>query len=470
MKHRQPCLRGTIGVALVVLTLIIAPACRQDAPKDEARKEAPAAEERPEAEPAPEPAPEPATEPAPEPTAEEAPAPPPPAAPDPEVKGRSLVNAALAAAGGAEALKAGFANYTLSSRGVYGGVAYTMASAWAAPDKMIMDITSERHPAGMGMAYIGDTCWTRMADVVLDCSPADAKGVPMMLWAAHLTTLYPLADEELRLAYTGDADVDGTKAALVDVSKDGGPGVVTFAFSLESGLPVRFEYQGSFYGSEGLISHRILGYTEVDGLKAPAKTEMSFQGGLIMTDEFVSGSFGEADEESFARPGQVDAGTTRIFQIPEHPVVYAVHQGPYTGLGEAIGAAFGCAGANNLMPMSGPLMAYLTGPVDTENADEFVTEIRVEVGPTSLDALQGDGCALKRIPARAVAARVEFGPYDQVAVHYGDLAKWITESGYQIASPAMQATYNDPATTAPEEIASELMFAVVKKADAPAVP
>ena len=108
-------------------------------------------------------------------------------------------------------------------------------------------------------------------------------------------------------------------------------------------------------------------------------------------------------------------------------------------------------------------MVYLKDPSQTQNPEEYETEILVAVAPTDKEQLEGEGCAIRKIPAGDVAARVEIGPYEQVAAKYPELAKWAKKSGYKVSGPALMATYSDPSTTAPEALISELMFVVVKK-------
>jgi effector-binding domain-containing protein len=379
-----------------------------------------------------------------------------------KAKGMELVDKAIAAAGGLDALKAKFSAYTVKSKGLYMGMGYEMTTTWKEPDKMVMDIVSVRH-GSMAMGYVGAECWTRMTDLILDCSEMEKQGVPMMLWSAYLSNLYPIKGEGFVATATGEAEIDGRKVATVEVAKDGAPGALTFMFDVESGLVSRIEYAGNMGGQMGLISMRMLAYQDLDGVKVVAKSGMYFQDKVVMEDEFVSATLGTADESVFTRPAQVAAGTTRVRPVAEHQVVFALHKGPYEAIGMTIGKVYGCIGANQLVPMGGPVMAYVKDMTQTKNPEEYETEVLVDIGPTTLEQLQGEGCALKVIPAGEVAARVELGPYDKVAANYGELANWIKKNKYKIAGPALMATYNDPATTAPEALLTELMFMVVKK-------
>ncbi len=376
-----------------------------------------------------------------------------------EAKGVELVDKAIAAAGGLELLTSKYSAYSVKSKGMFMGMPYEMTTVFKAPDQLVMDVYS----MAMAMGYVGADCWSKTGDLVLDCPETEKKGVPMMQYTTWIFNLYPLKGEGFVATYKGDADYDGMKVSLVEVTKEGAPGPVTFAFDQATGLIARLDYQGTWGGQEGLISSRVTAWQDLEGLKVPAKTVMFFGDKVVMEDELVTATLGTVDEAALARPAQVAAGTTRVKPVAEHPVVYALHKGPYDGIGATIGKVFGCIGSNQLVPMGAPVMAYLKDPSQTQNPEEYETEVLVEVGQTTLEQLQGEGCMIKKIPAGEVAARVEFGPYDKVAANYGELAKWIADNGYAVSGPALMATYSDPTTTAPEALISELMFMVVKK-------
>jgi effector-binding domain-containing protein len=376
-------------------------------------------------------------------------------------KGTELVDKAIAAAGGLDALKAKLSAYALKSKGTYLGLGYEMTTYWKAPGKMIMDIVSVRH-GGMAMASVDAECWTRMGGIIVDCSAQEKSYWQMTLWGSYLMTGYALKDEGMVATYKGDGEFDGKKVALVEITKDGAPGPVTFAFDQETGLIMRQEFQGAMGGVAGPVSIRVPGYVDVEGIKVPQKSAMYFQDKLVMDDEFVSATFGAVDDAAFAKPAQVAAGATQLRPVVEHQVVFALHKGPYEALGATIGKVYGCIGGNQLTPLSGPLMVYLKDPMQTKNPEEYETEVQVDVAPTTLTELAGEGCAVKTVPACEVAARVEFGPYQKASEKYGELAGWVKKHGRKIAGPAMMATYNDPSTTPPEGLISELMFVVTK--------
>jgi len=179
--------------------------------------------------------------------------------------------------------------------------------------------------------------------------------------------------------------------------------------------------------------------------------------------DLVSVDMGKVESALFTKPPQAQTGKPKVRSVPEHQAASVIHKGPYDGIGMAMGMAFGFIGQNKLVPMGAPVMVYLKDPKNTENPEEYVTEIRIAVAiPEGTEILQFHGVELKTIPGTDIAAQVEIGPYDKVALSYGPLAKWIQDNGYEIAGPAAMADYSDPRTTTPEKLLHEIYFPVKK--------
>ena len=50
------------------------------------------------------------------------------------------------------------------------------------------------------------------------------------------------------------------------------------------------------------------------------------------------------------------------------------------------------------------------------------------------------------------------GPYDQVGEAYAALDAWVAENGRQVIGPPREVYLNDPQTTAPEELLTEVVW------------
>lgn len=73
------------------------------------------------------------------------------------------------------------------------------------------------------------------------------------------------------------------------------------------------------------------------------------------------------------------------------------------------------------------------------------------------------GIQVEKIPAQQVAARLEIGAMEKIAVHYDALAKWSEQNGYVIAGPAGMVFYSDQETVPVERRLTEIFFPVNKK-------
>jgi len=469
-------MRPVTLIAVVVACLFGMTACAKKG--EEEKKGAPAGEvKRVEAEKPAEPKPEP--KPGPKPDAEktpkveaatEAPKPVEPApAPEqtPAEKAAAVLDEALAAMGGLDALKAKTSAYVVKSKGAYFGDRYEMTTMWKAPDKLLMDINSGE----MRMGYSGSECWVTFNEVVIDCPASEKQYAAETLWAFYLQNLYTLKDEGIVLAQKGEAELDGKKVDLVEATKDGAPMPVTFAFDKATGLMARMEYDGHMMGRAGKASTRIAAYGDYEGLKLCSQSAMLFDERLVVADEVVSVAFGNVDDGAFARPAQAQTGVTKVRHVRSHTVVSTVHRGPYDRIGSVVGKTFGWIATNSLVPFGAPTMIYLKDPTNAKTPDDYETELQFPIAPVpDASKLQGDGLAVKVLPDQDIAVAVEIGPFDKVGAAYGDLASWAAQNGYEVVGPAGMTTFSDPMSAAPDQLVHEIFFPVKAKGVAPAAP
>ena len=374
-------------------------------------------------------------------------------------KAVAIVDRAIEVAGGLEALKAKCSAASVKTRGKIFGYEYEMVTHWKAPDKMVMDLGE----GGMVMGYIGDTCWNRINDVVIDCMAEEKASAPQTLWSFHVMTLYPLKAPGVVLKYAGEAEVDGKKVEQVLVKAEGAPMDVTLSFSAKTGLTAGQEYEGSFMGTKGLMEVRVSEYQEVEGVTMASRSTSLLAGEVFIEEGFVSGEFGGLDEEVFARPAQATFGETKVRNMPAHPVLAVVHKGSYQSIGMTFGKAFGYVGRNKLTPFGIPMMVFLKDPANTPDPAAYETEVRIPLAPTDHAGAPDQGFTIKTIPATDIIVRVEKGSYDKVGAAYGPLATAAEATGFEITGPAMMATFSNPMTTPPAELIHELFFPVKKK-------
>ena len=374
--------------------------------------------------------------------------------PDPAI---AIVDRALEATGGLEALTAKFAAYTVTSKGLYIGSPYVMTTAWKAPDRMVMAIpTSE-----MVMGYVGETCWNVMNGVVIDCFPEEAKMVPTQLYLARLEGLYPLKQPGFRFEHKGAGEVNGRPTDAVEVTHPDGPVPVRMEFYADTGLLARTRYAGSFGGTDGPVTHDILTYREVDGVQVPLKSMVS-AGGKTFVEDMMSAISWSVDDAVFERPAQRALSAPAIRTLAAQTVAHVIHEGPYEGLGGALGGMMTWATEAGLDIMGPPTFVYLTDPGEVTEPAAYRTEIRVPVTANRDLTVGHPVYGIKRVEEMAVAAQLEEGPFDKAGAAFGALAAWCREGGHGIGGPPMMIGYSDPTRTPPEDLLNEVLLPIVK--------
>lgn len=64
------------------------------------------------------------------------------------------------------------------------------------------------------------------------------------------------------------------------------------------------------------------------------------------------------------------------------------------------------------------------------------------------------------LPAVRAASCMYVGPYDGLEQAYGAVFTWINENGYQMLFPTREIYHNDPATTPPDQLITEILIPI----------
>lgn len=383
-----------------------------------------------------------------------------PEAPPAEDAATAIIERAVTAAGGAEALEKNLSAATIHSKGKYLGGPYTMATYWQAPDKIVMSISD----GGFVMAYVGDQCWHAFDDVVVDCPPEEAASGIHMTQVGNLTNLYPLLKGDWKLEKLDDADLEGTQCHVVRVSEGGLEVPVDLFFDAETALLKGAAFEQKMMGKTVRSQLVVEGYHEEKGIQVPTGDHMIVDGKLLMNEEYGEIEFGQADVERFTRPPMGATGQASVKSIHAHKALATTVKGPYAaGIGAGIGKLMAWMGANDAFPMGPPTMVWLKDPTHTENPAEYETEIRFGIGVLGEGAKLPDGIELKDVLATKVVRSLEIGPMEKVAARYGELAAWAVEHGYEVTGPAGMDSYSNPADTPPDKLVNVLWLPVAKK-------
>ncbi|KPJ54093.1 MAG: hypothetical protein AMJ37_00920 [Dehalococcoidia bacterium DG_18] len=143
-------------------------------------------------------------------------------------------------------------------------------------------------------------------------------------------------------------------------------------------------------------------------------------------------------------------------------VAFVSMKGPYSLIGETFGKLYGLIGEKGYVPAGPPVGVYFNAPGQVPD-EELLWELRSPIaGYVTPSGPDERGLGIKKVEAAEVAATMHKGPYDQVGATYGALAGWIAENGYEIVGPSEEVYLSDPGKTAPDELLTEIRFAVRK--------
>lgn len=153
------------------------------------------------------------------------------------------------------------------------------------------------------------------------------------------------------------------------------------------------------------------------------------------------------------------APETYACELRERPArnVMTVHfRSPVSELsskvGEVYGAVFGYVARMGAAPAGPPFVAYY-------NMD--MADLELEAGCEVNTALPGSGDVQPGIiPAGREATCLHVGPYDECGDAYEALAAWMRARGYEATGVAYEYYLNDPQTTPPEALQTEIVMPI----------
>jgi effector-binding domain-containing protein len=383
---------------------------------------------------------------------------PPPAPTEKAVKPQVVVDKAIKAHGGLEALKAKCAAYSAHSKGTFYGMPFTGVTSWKAPDKSVMNIGK----GAMIMAVVGKECWNKQGDVVVDCMPEEAKNAPEMLTMGRVGSLYPLKDAGTKLEPAGTTKVGGKDALGVKVTLKGASMPVTMYFDKGSGLLVKMAYKGHWMMKPARIDVVMSGHKDFGGIKMATQNVMKVNGRMVIK-ETITNVEPKVDEAAFKRPPQGKAGVAKVHPVHPHMTAFTTHKGPYDKMGAAVGGLMGWIMKSGLGIMGPPVIVYVKGPPKVKKPAEFVTEIHFPIAPPARPVPKAANFGVKKHEAMEIAKMLYIGPHDKTGPLYKKLAKWIPKNGYVIAGPAGEVCYTRPDKTPKEKQVHELFILVQKK-------
>lgn len=103
------------------------------------------------------------------------------------------------------------------------------------------------------------------------------------------------------------------------------------------------------------------------------------------------------------------------------------------------------------VPAGPPIMLYYDEEFNPEEMD-------MEAAWPVLD----ENLANKTLPPIQAATCMHVGPYDGLCDAYEAVFTWINQNGYQAIFPTREISYNDPQTTPPEKLVTEIIVPIAR--------
>jgi hypothetical protein len=231
-----------------------------------------------------------------------------PARADDAADARALVEKAVKAHGGQEALDK-LPGTTIKFKGTFHGMgaAVPMSGeiATQGPDKHRFDIEVEVNAQKFPIVIVlnGDKGWTKILKETKELDKDELAEAKEQGYAGWVASLAPLKDKKFTLSTTGEIKVENRAALGVKVSSKGHRDVELY-FDKETGLLVKVEKRVKDDGGQEVSEESFPSeYKEVQGTKQPMKFTVNRNGKLFTEGEATEIQlFEKLDASTFAKP------------------------------------------------------------------------------------------------------------------------------------------------------------------------
>jgi effector-binding domain-containing protein len=374
-----------------------------------------------------------------------------------------ILDAAIAARGGLDKIKA-VKYVTGKTKGNWMGMPYTSEYYYLPGEKMRMDVAM---PSGetMSMLFGMKDCWNKSGPVVTPCKAEHKASNRKSMIFDKAMILWPLKEKGWVLkagkVKEGDKELDSLHVKSAELNIEG-----TLTFDPKTHELLSARYNNTMMGKAGEMIHTIDGYKDMCGIKMPAKVATTFGGKPMMNEEHLEITCDPIDDKIFAQPEQVKDGTFVEKEVPAGTQACYTMKGPYENTGLAFGKLMGFMAEKKLVPMGPPIMIYLAAAPKVKDPKKFVTEVCFPVGvPAPKKPEKKGDFAVRGVKAMQVLSAYGIGSYETKSP---ELAKLLVEEAkkrkLKISGPLGQITFMEPGQTPPEQYVSEMQLPIkVKK-------
>jgi effector-binding domain-containing protein len=144
----------------------------------------------------------------------------------------------------------------------------------------------------------------------------------------------------------------------------------------------------------------------------------------------------------------------KVLDRPSQPTLAIRTRSAVQGLPQVLGQAWGA-----IMQYAGPMGIQPSGPPFVAYHNMDMQDLDLEIGFPFAESVKGEGeVRAGEIPGGKAATCLHVGPYDQIAVAYEALGKWMQENNHTPSGVAYEFYLNDLQVTPPDELETEVVF------------
>ena len=375
----------------------------------------------------------------------------------PEVQ--TILDAAIAASGGLERLKA-IQGWTAQSKGVYLGIPYKATSTYH-PGELRMDILSLNSPQ-MVMVMGDKNCWQKTGKVVMGCTDAERSSNKNYMGFEQTVYLWPLLEGSWNIT-ASQVTLDNRSHPALTVSHPDLSSQGQLVFDAESHLLIQTRFPGSMGELQGDMISRLRNHKPFcNGVQIATDIVTEF-GQQEMTDEQVLAyQCGPVDHNLFIQPVQVEDGTLEQKIAMESTIACWMMRGAYDQFPNAMEHLMQAVGKRKLNPLGAPMLIYQRAPPNVQKTEKWLTEVCVPVGapPPKNPEKLGD-FVLRQLAPTKVLALYGLGDYAQKS---GEMAKRLMDElarrKLRAKGALRQVTYMDPTKVQASQLVSEMQVPI----------
>ncbi len=367
---------------------------------------------------------------------------------------KKLMDAAIAARGGWEAMD-GTAFITADWKGELESMQLTGRYAYL-PGRSRLDLNA-------GAAYdtmVGgiDRCWKKKGPVVLPCQQREAdfqKAYHTLLLAAHL---WPMRKTATWALDADSTEEDGQRWDVLRYRTTDSKLAGELLLDPATHLVARGRCRVQLGDKRGRIAIHFSDYRPACGSAMAHRLRSTFAG-LPLSDEHLSAvKCQRRPADDFVQPQQVADGTVGVRQLPAQGLICTEVAGPLSGLEQAFPRIGQFMRTEGLRPFGPPELVYRVGPHQVDDPARQRTGLCFPLKAEDAAAVEPkDGFTIERLEPAEVIAIYARGHYLERAPEViPQLEQEANKRGLTTAGHPVQVTYMQPTAYPVDQLVSAI--------------